>query len=225
MNRVLKVNNKFQVLVTPVFVSNSSMEILLGNWTDERIRGYKVLEFSTLQDAMDLAFKYPSIDWNKLVSIHEDAYQRITKSIRQTLEDGNYIVELDSHLMDPTELKETMFKRVAHRGERFSLFYDANDVVCVNIVNPWTQNVIEISNLLKSLPDLRIKKYIRTPTHIKLIGITDVDTVYEIRLWTTVVSQWVRWINTNKLEPKMYVDMLPQILANQKTIDSGYIVR
>lgn len=227
MNRILKNsdNNSYQVLVTPTYVSSPSMEIFLGNFMDEKIRGYYIKEFRTLQDAMDLAFKYPSIDWNKLVNMHEDSYVIITNTIKKALANSSFIVEIDSHLMDPTELKETMFKRVAHYGERFSLFYDANDIISVNIINPWTRNVNEMANLLKVIPELHIKKIIRTKTHLTLIGRTDVDTVYEIRLWTSMIAQWARWIHINNLNPRAYIGMLSQIIAKQKIIDDGDIVR
>jgi hypothetical protein len=82
MNRILQYDNKFRVLITPSYVSSPSMELILGNWNDEHLKGFHVLEFKTLADAMDLAFKYPSIDWNKLVNIHRDAYKIITSSVK-----------------------------------------------------------------------------------------------------------------------------------------------
>jgi hypothetical protein len=245
MNRILKKNNNlYQVMITPTFISNSSMELILGQWiqdktprtgcskktltfpiSDEHIRGYRVAEFSTLQDAMDLAFKYPTIDWNKLVNIHQDAFPVIVNTVRNTLANGSFIVEIDSHLMNPTELKETMFKRVLRNGERFNLFYDANDVISINIINPWTRNIIEMANLLRVVPNLRIKKIIRSETHITLIGVTDADTTFEIRLWTSLIAQWVRWVKNNDIDPHAYIGMLSQIMEKQKIIDDGDIIR
>lgn len=224
MNRILQVDNGFQVLVTQHYVSNPSFELMLGNWTDAKMQNYKIYQFTTFQDAMDLAFSLPPIDWNKIVSLHEDAFHTITSSIKKTLQYGSFIVETDSRLLNPTELKETMFRRVAQNGVRFSLFYDMNDVICINIINPWTNNLVEISNILKAVPDLRINKVIKTKTHIKLIGLTDVDTVYEIRLWTSLMAQCVRWIFNNNLDKRSYVQSVESTIQKQKIIDNGDIV-
>jgi len=225
MNRILQTNNSFQVLVTPSYVTAPSMELMLGAWSDEHLRGYNIISFSTLQDAMDLAFQYPPVDWNKLVSVHEDSFRVISQAVKRILQNGNFIVDVDYHLMDPTEIKETMFKRVSHFGERYNLFYNANDVICINIINPWTKTLNELVTILKIIPDLRIKKIYRTKTHITLLGLTDVGTTYEIRLWNTVMAQWARWIYTNKLEPMKYAYMINQLIATQKQIDDGYSVR
>ena len=109
MNRILSENGINKVLITPTYVDGIAMEIMLGNWTDQRLKGYHVEYFESLEDAMDVSFRYPSIDWNKIVSIHEDCFQKISDAVKEALSDGNFIVELDSELMDPTELKETMF--------------------------------------------------------------------------------------------------------------------
>lgn len=225
MNRVLKIDDKFQVLCTPSFTSHASFEMQLNNWTDAKLRGYKVVEFETLQDAMDLAYKFPIVDWNRLVNFHEDAYEIITDAVKKSLHNGTFIVEIDSHLQNPTELKETIFKRVAHRGERFNLFYDANDIICINIINPWTRNLVEIANVLKNVPELRIKQIYNTPTHITMIGFTDVGTTYEIRLWTSVIAQWARWVHENKLNPYEYIGMLKQLKETQKRIDDNDMIR
>ena len=82
-----------------------------------------------------------------------------------------------------------------------------------------------MANLLKVIPKLHIKKIIRTKTHLTLIGRTDVDTVYEIRLWTSMIAQWARWIHINNLNPSAYIGMLSQIIAKQRIIDDGDIVR
>jgi hypothetical protein len=222
MNRILQNNNKFQVLTTPSYVSAPSMELMLGAWSDEHLRGYKIVSFTSLQDAMDLAFKYPPINWNKLVNIHEDSFRIITNSVKKNLQQRNFIVEIDNHLMNPSELKETMFKRIEHLGERYNLYYNANDVICINIINPWTKNLYEITTLLKNIPELRIKKIHKSKTHITLIGLTDVNTTYEIRLWTTLMAQWARWIHMNKLEPQQYFYMINQIIETQKNVDNGY---
>lgn len=225
MNRILELNGKFQVLVTPTYVDSPSFELMLGNWEDKNLRGFHIREFDTLQDAIDLAFKYPSIDWNKIVSLHKDAYHIIVNSIKNNLRDGKFIIELDSKLMSPIEIKETMFRRVYFHGERYNLFYNANDVICINIINPWTKNLIEIANLLKNIPELRIVNLYKTKTHLCLVGVTDVGTTYEIRLWTTLMAHWTRWILINNLNPNHYIKLLNQKIEEQYRIDNGDAIR
>jgi hypothetical protein len=224
MNRILRVNDNYKVLVTPTYTTNPSFELMIGNWTDEKLVNYKVYTFNNLQDAMDLAFNYPPIDWNKLITIHKDNYNKITHRIHDQLQSGNFIVEVDSHLMNPTELKETMFKRVEKYGKRFNLLYNANDIICINIINQWTNNLIEISNVLKNDTFLRIKNVIKTPTHIKLIGLTDFGTPYEICLWTSLISQWARWILKNNLNPYLYMDNLNKLIQEQQIIDKNDVM-
>jgi hypothetical protein len=226
MNRILHTDkNTFHVLLSPSFTIHTSMENMLNNWSDPKLRSYKIVELNTMQDAMDLAYRLPPIDWNKLVESHIDAFEIISNSVKNTLGNGSFIVEIDSHLMNPTELKETMFKRIKYHGERFNLFYNANDLICINIINPWTRNLIEIVNTLKTIPELNVKKIIRTPTHIKMIGLTDIGTTYEIRLWTTHLAQWARWIQKNELNPADYINLLKQYQDEQNRIDKNDLIR
>jgi hypothetical protein len=200
------------------------MEIMLGNWTDAKLRGFKVVEFPTMHEAMDLAYKYPDIDWNKLVSIHEDAFDTINKSVKSVLKKYNFIVELDSHLMDAEEIKNTMFDRVIKLGERYTMFYNANDVISINIINPWYRNLLSIADNLRSINELRIKQILRTKTNIILVGVTDVGTTYEIRLWTTMVSQWARWVYSNNLDGTKHLHILNNLNDVQNVIDSNSAV-
>lgn len=224
MNRIREINDMFQVIITPSYSTSPSMEIMLGNWSDTKLRGFKVVEFPTMHEAMDVAYRYPDIDWNKLVSIHEDAFETINKSVRSVLKKYNCIVELDSHLMDAEEIKNTMFNRVIKLGERYTLFYNANDVISINIINPWYRNLQMMAENLRTVPELRIKQILRTKTNIILIGVTDVGTTYEIRLWTTVVSQWARWIYTNNLDGAKYMKLLNTLNDVQTVIDSNVAV-
>lgn len=221
MNRIREYNDKFQVLLTPTYSTSPSMEIMLGNWSDAKLRGFKVVEFSTMHDAMGLAYQYPDINWNKIASIHTDSFDKITNIVNSTLKKNNFIVEVDSHLMDPLEIKNTMFDRVGKMGERYTLFYNANDVICINIINPWYHNLNIIASILRQIRELRIKQIIKTRAFICLIGVTDVGTTYEIRLWTTVVSQWARWIYTNNLDGTKYLHLLSNLTDTQNIIDSG----
>ena len=245
MNRILQVDNKFFVLLTPNYVSitpnntpyelsyvsnpnlnpdytsNPSMELLLGNFTDENIRNFSVLPFNTLNDAMTLAFRYSPIDWNKLVSIHEDSFHFISNHIKNIIDHGNHIVYFEPHFMSPLEIKETMFNRVLNMGKRYSLYYNMSDIICFNIVSPTTGNLANLVNVLKNSPKLNIKKIVETPTHLKLIGYTPVGTVYEIRIWADLLYQWAKRIYVYKLEPELYLNDLNTLIEKQKLIDNN----
>jgi hypothetical protein len=226
MNRILKRDDGiFDVLLTPVYITSPDIALMLGNWTDAKMRGYRIATFKTLQDAMNLAFSLPPIDWNRLVDAHQDTFKRLTRLVNESLRNGKFIVEVDSHMMDPIELKQTMFRRVKHYGERYLLFYNANDIVSINIINPWSVNLNEIANVLMTQPDLRIVKRMNTPTHIKLIGITDADTSYEIKLWPTIMAHWSRWIQQNGIDYKYYHANLRQLATQQNEIDGSMSVR
>lgn len=225
MNRILKLNNGHMVLITPTYNTSPDMSLMLGNWTDQRMRGYSIVTCHNLQDAIDIAYKYPPIDWNKLINIHIDSFKMISNTIKHELANGNFIVEIDSHLMNPTELKETMFKRVLQQGRRFNLYYDANDIISINIINPWTANLNEIADTLRNNTLLHIVNIERSKTHITLIGITSVGTTYEIRLWTSIIANTVRWILNNNVNPNIYSSMIQQAFEKQKVIDMGDIIR
>lgn len=247
MNRIREFNNKFQVLISPTDVGSPLLERVIGGWTDQhrntgrnfhieypnnnadspinelltdaQIRNFYIVDFNTLQDAMDLAYKFPDLDWNRIVSMHQDVFPVLRDIIKDNLINNNFIVELDSHVLNPTELKETIFNRVLRKGERFTMFYDASDVICFNIINPFTFNINSIANILKSIPELRIKKIHKDKLCVHLIGVTDVDTTYEIRLWTTLTAQWARWIMKNHYDPNQYLHILQRLLDKQKILD------
>lgn len=223
MNRIRQYNGNFQVLVTPSYNTTPSMEIMLGNWVDEKLHDFRVVEFSTMNDAMALAFSFPDIDWNKLVNIHKDVFLKINDIIKKILRENNFTVEFDPVVLTPKELKNTMFDRVMSRGARFSLFYNVNDVICFNIINPWSANLSKIASILNTIPELRIHKTTKSKTSIKLLGVTDVGTTYEIRLWTSIISQWARWIQSNNLKPALYADTLQNLLEEQKRIDANSV--
>lgn len=227
MNRIRKVGKVFQVLVTPHchYHTCPNFELMLGNWTDENFRNFEVLGFDTLRDAMGEAFQHPDIDWNKLVSVNYDAFQFLSVYIKNILDKKKYIIEYDPQFVNPSDLKNIMFKRVIRLGERYTLLYEANDVISINIINPWTKNLKEISALLKSVQRLKIIKEYQSPGVIHLIGVTDMGTTYEIRLWTTLMAQWAKWVTINNYNPMKMKSVLDEIMKKQKIIDSEVIIK
>ena len=112
-----------------------------------------------------------------------------------------------------------MFDRVMNLGNRFNMYYNLNDIICFDIVNPWLSNLQRISATLSNITELNIVKIIKTPTHIKLIGINEINTPYEIRLWTTIIYQYIYWLSSNHLDPEKYINRFNKIIKLQNQID------
>lgn len=226
MNRIRKYRDKFQLLVTPTQPFNSSFEILRGGWDDVHLRNYYILTYDTLGDAQCEAYKYPDIDWNKMVIMHKDAFYYTKDIITDVIEREKLLVEFESKYLDPIEAKHTMFDRVMYYGKRFSIVNNMNDIISYYITNPWTRNVIETANKLIGEPKLRIFKKIISGHVIRLIGMTDISTTYEIIIRTTLMKQFSQWINENPNIPLgAKQNAYEKLVESQKIQDTQYIVR
>lgn len=226
MNRIRNIDNKYQVLITPTHRFDTSVELLLGNWTDEHLRGYKVIETASREDALDMALTYPDIGWDKLIIYHKDIYQKLHSIIKEHLVSNKFIIEYEPHLMTPKELKNVMFDRVNNGGNRFSLKYQLNDIIGFHIINPWSVNLKEIANILKRDQRLQIIRINDNNKIQTLIGKTDVGTTYEIVLWPTIINHWAKWhAKTGNISPVASQESLENIINTQKILDNGYIVR
>lgn len=207
MNRILKKDNRFFVLITPHNKFDLDSSLMLGNWTDDRLSGYFVKQYDNFDSAFRESQKYPDIDWLKLILFHKDIYIQLCNMIKDDLDTHRFIVNFDPHLMSPDEFKEAMFIRVIKMGERFRLAYNMNDIITINISNPWISNLKEMRDQLLKNRDLRINKVVEEQYVIHLIGKTTIGTTYSISLWTDLLYQWARWI-----------DMHPKIQDAQKEI-------
>lgn len=202
MNRIRKVDNGYQVLITPDIKVSPDSALLIGNWTDENLRNYYLLHFNSLNDAQCVAYDYPDIDWYRIVLNHKYIFARLKDTIQTILQNNNLNVELQSVLMEPQMLKEVIFERVTRGGERFNLRYGMNDIISFTIVNPWLNNLHTIAKLIENhrehvyRDDLRIRhKKIIDGKIICLYGVTEFGTIYEIRLIPTLLQQWGEWYN------------------------------
>jgi len=221
MERIRRYNNRWQVLITPGYPFDAGYALLLGNWTDPNLRGYSIEEVGTFEDALDIAFKYPQLDWYKIILFQKDIFVKLRIIISKILEKANIIVEFEPHLMTPEELKNTMFDRVMVFGERFRLRYNLNDTIGYHIINPFSNNLKELFVILRSIPDLRIIDHTEEHGVIRLIGQTDLSTTYEIVLWPTLLANWAKWNNKNPHIPeKSKEEYLQQIIKAQNQIDT-----
>ena len=227
MNRIRKHNGKFQVLVTPAYQSNSDgLSLMLGAWSDDSLHNYYIKEFTDSQDAQELAYNMPDINWQKLVLAHRDIFIQNKNIIRDVLYNNNFIVEFEPRITNSEEIKDNFFNRIMALGKRFKLNYDMNDVMGYHIINPWTSNLKQIYRVLKSTPELRIVRYEVENGIIRAIGETPIGTTYEIVLWPTLVAQWARWCKMNPDTPNEQKELrLKNILELQKKVDSVVALR
>jgi hypothetical protein len=226
MNRIREYNFKYQVLITPTMPMHTGYELMMGNWTDEHLRNYYVLEFDNMGDAQCEAFKHPDIDWEKMSLMHQNVYYDLKNVIKKILNDHKFIGEFQPKILSPNELKNTMFDRVMYYGKRFTLRYNFNDSIGFHIVNPFTKNLIEISKYLEVDPRLRIHRKFINNGVIHLIGRTDLGTTFEIGLWPTMIAQWARWAEENpqiSTENKKYSFL--EAVKKQEKMDSGFEIR
>ena len=233
MNRIRKVGNTYQVLITPDFKVSPDSAVLVGNWEDESLRNFYILEFDTLNDAQCEALKYPDVDWYRLMLNHEYIFKRLEQTLRYIISEHNLHVEFRANMMDPETMKNTFMDRVMNNGERFNLRHSMNDIITFTIVNPWTTNVHYISRQIENYrahvnrDDLRLRrKKVIDGKIVCLYGITEFGTVYEIRILPTILDQWAQWRNNNLgKNEKHAVDMYKKYLKLQNKIDSERTVR
>ncbi len=234
MNRIRKVNSGFQVLITPDIPMSPDASLMVGNWTDEHLRNYYVLTFPTKNDAMAEAYKYPDLDWFKLVLNHEEIFKRLAHTIKKILDANSYNVDFKAQLMTPETMKNIMFDRVLQCGERFNLKSNFNDIICFTIVNPWAKVLQTISKKLETymendyLDVLRIKeKKVIDGKIILLYGYTEFGTIYEIKLVPTLMNQWGDWakkaVCKDSSSSSSSRNIYSNVLKTQAIVDNGTV--
>jgi hypothetical protein len=233
MNRIRKIKDGYQVLITPDIKIAPDQSLLIGNWSDEHLRNYHVLQFETLNDAQCEAYEYPDIDWYRLVLNHQHIFSRLESTLRNIIHNNNLSVEFRPTLMDPETLKNTMFDRVLRVGERFNMRSNMNDIINFTIINPWSHNLHTISTLLETYQahlyrdDLRLRhKKVIDGKIICLYGITEFGTTYEIKLIPSLLQQWVDWYKKNGFRNETEAtELYNKFMKQQQQLDSGPIVK
>jgi len=233
MNRIRKYNGIFQVLLTPNIRISPDSSLMIGNWEDEELRNFSIIEFNTLREAQCEAFKHPDIDWYRIVMNHKYIYDRLKHMLEKIIYEGNYVVEFMPSMMDPQKFKDSIFERVMNNGERFNMRYGANDIISFTITNPWTNNLhklakdIEFQREHLYRNDMRIKsKQIIDNKIICLYGYTEFGTIYEIKLMPTLIYQWAEWFRRVGNKNATYADQLyKQYLQTQDALDRGNVLR
>lgn len=226
MNRIRYHNEKYQVLITPYRMGDDGIEIMLGNWTDDHLRNYKVQEFDDKEDALECAINLPELNFNRIVDFHKDIYIDLYRAIKDDLDDHNFVYDLDPKIMSPEQLKNSFFDRVINLGSRFSLTYNLNDVIGYNIINPYSKNLREIYKVLKYNNKLRIVRHESKNGIIRMIGETDIGTNYEIVLWPSLVAYWAKWSSQNSdVSKENKTNALKDVIRLQKKVDETINIR
>lgn len=232
MNRIRKIDNIYQVLITPDISMSPDSSLMLGCWTDEYLRNYSVVSFMTMNDAMTEALKYPDINWVRLVLNHQEIFKRLKFAIKNILDEKSFNVDYKPELMSPEKLKNIMFDRVIRGGDRFNLKSNFNDIISFTIVNPWSKVLHNIAHTIETYKEniyvdvLRIReKHIIDNKIIILYGYTELGTTYEIKLIPTLLEKWVLWNNkigfkNEQTSNKIYTN----ILKAQNNVDNSTVL-
>lgn len=233
MNRIREYNGGFQVLITPDIKISPDSSILIGNWTDEKLRNYYVLQFSTFNDAMAEALNYPDIDWYRISLNHKYIYARLEGIMKKIINDNGFVVEFQPKLLDGVTLKNVMMDRVMKGGDRFNLRYGMNDIINFTIINPWTSNLNVIAKTIENYrsdtyrDDLRIRfKKVIDGKIICLYGVTEFGTMYAIKLIPTLLNQGVMWYDKNGFRDEQnFITQYNKLLKAQGDLDRGVILQ
>ena len=228
MNRVRKIGDDFQVLMTPHQRFHSGIELMIGNWTDPHLSNYYVETYPTWEDAMQRAYDFPDINWDQLVLYHKDIFSKLFDIIRYEIDVNNFDMNIKPMLLNSYQAKNLMFDRVIDLGKRFRLVYHMNDLISFWISNTYTANLKELAEILSINQELRIIYTSEENGIIKLVGKTDLGTSYEINLAPTLIADWGRWAMKNIHLPEEFrLEKLKKIKKHQDKLDKslGTILR
>lgn len=227
MERIRQINKdgktKYEVLITPNSVSSPTNAIMLGDWLyyhdDTALMNYSIQTFKTLNEAMETAYKYPPIRWDKMILDNIDAFYAVSKILTDNLVYNRTVATFNKILLSPEQLKNTMFNKISNLGKDFSMFYDIDTVFAFDIVQPWKINIKRTQDQLMSIPELNIIKTIETPTHIKLIGINPSGVSYSIRLWLTIYYNCMFWGFNNDIPKDLILYQFKKLIKSQNILD------
>ncbi|VBB18536.1 hypothetical protein YASMINEVIRUS_999 [Yasminevirus sp. GU-2018] len=230
MNRVRRVGNIYQCLISPHRKYDTGFEYLLGSWTDESMTGFEVRTYSSYTEAECEAIEMPDIDWDRLVEFHKESYLFLRDHLTKSLARIGIATDFKHYLATPIQAKNRMFDRVIKGNEAmieknittgFRTVYNMNDIISFVVINPWTHNLKVLADRLIRTERLNIFNKIEKEGVIQLVGRTDIGTSYEILLMTSVVHNWVLWREKNEnVTPDRVKTALKNCLKTQRLIDA-----
>jgi hypothetical protein len=231
MNRIRKIKDIYQVLITPniKFSPDSSLEI--RNFEDEDLRNFNIIEFTNLNDAQSEAFQYPDINWHKITLNHKHIFPRIKNDLEKIIYENDFDVHFISNIMSAEDFKNNIFERVLNIGENFNSKYSTNNIISFVIVNPWSNVLKKLSKLIEvhrehlNRDDFRIQsKKVIDNKIICLYGYTEFGTLYEIKFIPSLLYSWSVWAKKNYTNTKQISELYKNYLKKQDTLDIGPIL-
>lgn len=196
MNRIRQIGNIYQVLITPGNGLSSDNALLMGNWEDSEFTGFDIIEFDDKQEAQCEAFKYPDINWNRLIINHGEIFLRLRKELTEITKNIGRNISIKSKIMTSSELKNNVFDRVLKNPRNFTFRDGLSDIISFTISALKTSDVHDIANMITNYrnhlhrDDLRImEKKVHDNIVIYLYGTTEIGTIYQIRILPTLIRE------------------------------------
>lgn len=182
MNRLRKINNKYEILIIPQLLYQPGLELMLGNWIDKNFNCFKIKQYNDAQTAINMSCKYSEINFDQLVLFHKEIYNKLYELVVKELEQINEKIILTPQLLDSYSVRNNFFNRVKLLGDDFRLLYHMTDIISFDINVKNKILAILVAKILSSNQSLRIIYKIDTK-YIKLVGQTDIGTTYEINIY------------------------------------------
>lgn len=209
MNRIRKIDNKYQVLINENYKTNPSIELTLGSLlAKEYLKDYEIKEYATMREAMHQAYNLPDINFEKIYSDCIDVFKILNKEIKETIK--NLECDYTPYLLGPQQIKNVIFDRVKEKGRRFS-FYNFNDIIAFDVSVNYPVELERIIKYLINNKNLRIIRRVDNDTNIRLIGLTWNNITYEIRLWIHEMKSLMYWIYKNNKNVSDYTNEIIEI--------------
>ena len=193
MNRIRKINNQYQVLITPHNSTEAESEYLLAQWSNEEVDDYNIKTFSTMEQAYNESCKYPNINWKFFYLYYIDMFHFLKANIYEAIHtfsihnDSVNTAILTSHpikmmyyLMSEEEIKNKFFDRVDIKKNLFRPVYDFSDILIFKII---CKNKEQMELIKQIIPYNKVFKIIKVFTNQQkyiLTGKTPIGTTYQI---------------------------------------------
>lgn len=193
MNRIRKVGNHYQVLITPHNSTEAESEYLLSQWTSEEVNNYDVKLFYTFDTAQHEASKYPNINWKFFYLHYVDQYHFLKANIYEAIKTFSiysdhafidiltkYEIKLMYLMMSENEIKNNFFNRVSEKKNLFRPVYDFSDILIFKIICKSDLQANQIKKIISFHKVFKIIKSWSSQTSTTLIGKTPIGSTYQI---------------------------------------------
>lgn len=234
MNRIRKINDsKYQVLTNHRLRMLPDSPLYIGNIDDPDLMNYQLIETSNLNDALAESYKYKDIDWKKIIDHHKYIFLRLKKLIQSIIDNYDLEVTFNPIYIDEDSFKNNVFERVEKYKNNTNFRFENLDIIELDIVNPWTQNLQYIAEILTKhrhylyRDDLRLYyKQVIKGKMIYLYGKTELGTNYKIKLIPTLLYQWLSWYHKGGfMQGEASQRLFDNLYKQQIELDRGSVIR